>query len=100
MIGDCLFHLHGLCRARSTVWTHYFLAMLWLAECFHIHYLIYFSSPLTFYLITYRKRKQVPESLRFISSKWLYQNPNIGILAPNKAFYFTTKFAVLDVIVI
>lgn len=74
--------------------------MLLLAKCFHIHYLIYFSIPLTFHLITHRKRKQVSERLTFTSSKWLNQSPNIGIPAPNKAFYLTTGFAVLDVIVI
>lgn len=85
---------------KSTVWMHYFSAVLLLAKCFHIHYLIYFSIPLTFHLITHRKRKQNPERLAFTSSKSLNQNPNIGILAPNKAFYFTTEVAVLDVIVI
>ena len=70
--------------------------MLLLAKYFHIHYLIDFSLPLTFHLITHRKKK-ILERLTFASKEWLNQNPNMSVLATDKTSYLITKFAMLDV---
>lgn len=96
MTIDCLFQFSRVCNAEPSAWMHYCSVMCYCWQSASTYILIDFSLPLTFHLITHRKKK-ILERLTFASKEWLNQNPNMSVLAPDKTFYLITKFAMLDV---